>query len=110
MPVRVKKTRQNKNLDQRVMASHELTRRHGAQFRHLVAASLICAGTAGVKPAAGRRRERRWRLSHRHGLGGTTRSMTRVTPGDRERLFQRTRLCGTKRRHKITQFSRTMLN
>jgi hypothetical protein len=56
------------------------------------------------------RRDRRRRLAHRHDLGGAARSMTPATPGDRERLFQRTGLCRPKRRHKITQFSRTMLN
>src|SRR6266702_6056539 len=50
-------------LDQRMMASDELTRRHGAQFRHLIAASPIRPRAAGAETAAGRRRDRRWRLA-----------------------------------------------
>jgi hypothetical protein len=42
-----------------MMASHELTRRHGAKFRHLVAASVIRPGAAGPETAAGRRRRQR---------------------------------------------------
>ena len=49
------------------MASGELARRDGAQFRHLVAASLIGARAAGAETAAGRRRDRRRRLADRHG-------------------------------------------
>jgi hypothetical protein len=88
----------------------ELAGREGAKLRHLDTASRIRAWATGAKPAA-----RRGAI----GDGGSPTGTVSVRAArlddaddtrDRARPFPRTRLCGTKRRHKITRFSRTMLN
>src|SRR3954471_24681744 len=71
-------------LRQRMMASHGLVRRHEAEFRHLVAASLVGARAAGREAGTGWRCDRLRQLADPYGF-----RRPHVRVGHRDRLDQK---------------------